>query len=205
MSFGFGLDVMARFVCNLSHLICKIQVICNKYLIKTLAKPCGVKLHNEAKCPLRNFLFKENIVLGPVSLEEPKTPKNNTVIYDRDWSCLGQIMLFDLIFQSSIAVLVQWHYAKHINGNSFYLQCSSISGTDLVLFSSKHSEPSSSLSENTESCGCWDDTRKVVHSWRIRTGLVKFEGDEVFIKGCWPNRRLAVSSKLFILLVTNLI
>lgn len=88
---------------------------------------------------------------------------------------------------------------KKKNWVNSYLQWSSISGTDLVLFSSKQTEPSSSLSENTDSWGWCDDTRNVVHSWRINTGFEQFAGDEALVRDGWPTRRLAVSSWLLIL------
>lgn len=74
-----------------------------------------------------------------------------------------------------------------------YLQCSSISGTDLVLFSSRQSEPSSSLSENTDSWGWCEDTRNVVHSCLMSTGFEQFAGDGALVMA-EPTSRLAVSS-----------
>lgn len=74
-----------------------------------------------------------------------------------------------------------------------YLQCSSISGTDLVLLSSRHNEPSSSLSENSDNCGWWDDTKKVVHSCRIKTGFEQLAGEAALVTAD-PTKRLAVSS-----------
>lgn len=120
MSFGFALDVTVRFVCTLSRLICKITVICNKYLIKTLAKPCGAKFHNETKCLSRNSLFQERkYCFRTRKAGRAPTPKNSIEIYDRDWSCLCQIMIFDLILQSSNGL-----FHSYVQGKIFPLNIS---------------------------------------------------------------------------------
>lgn len=68
-----------------------------------------------------------------------------------------------------------------------------MSGTDLVLLSSRQSEPSSSLSEKRDSCGWCEDTRNVVHSCLMSTGFEQLAGEGALVMAD-PTRRLAVSS-----------